>query len=518
MSADPSSGTIAGDPARLPISSGEAPTVAERVRTLAEHARAAARSLAPLPLAARNDALTAIADALDAHHEQILAANAHDLQLADALVATGDLTPANRARLPLNPHKISEMSAQVRAVRDLPDPLGRILDAMELDHGLELEKRSVPLGVLAVIFEARPDAVTQIAALALKSGNAVILKPGREVEHTAQALVALIRTAITTVPVTDSAGPAPSSTESATNTNSSTLPADAVQLILGREAVAELLTLSSLVDLVIPRGSRALVEHIQATTRIPVLGHADGICHVYIDQHADLDQALAILDDSKTDYPAVCNAAETALIHAAIAPTFLPALAQRLAAKGVTLLGDQPVRDLLAHAPETVISTAASNLKFVISTAAKRSGETRFSAITNPHIGPVQDWHTEYGDLTLALRIVPSLSAAIDHIHRYGSAHTETICTTDPAAAERFLNEVDAASVLLNASTRFADGFRFGLGAEVGVSTSRIHARGPVGLEGLTTTKYIVRGHGHLVADYRGPDARPFTHIRKRSS
>ena len=462
------------------------PVATSAIRALAERARAAAHALAPLPLATRNAALTAVADALDSHHEHLLAANAHDLQLADALVTTGDLTPANRARLPLSPQKLAEMSAQVRAVRDLPDPLGRILDALELDHGLDLEKRSVPLGVLAVIFEARPDAVTQIAALALKSGNAVILKPGREVEHTAQALVDLIREAISAVSVPLSEGEPFGITESVTN--SSRLPAGAVQLIVGREAVAELLTLSSLVDLVIPRGSRALVEHIQATTRIPVLGHADGICHVYIDEHVDVGQALAILDDSKTDYPAVCNAAETALIHAAVAPVFLPALAQRLLAKGVTLLGDAPVRAALAHSSAGDLSAG---------------------------VGEVEDWHTEYGDLTLALRIVPSLPAAIAHIHQYGSAHTETICTTDPVAAERFLKEVDASSVLLNASTRFADGFRFGLGAEVGVSTSRIHARGPVGLEGLTTTKYVVRGNGHLAADYRGPHARSFTHVRK---
>lgn len=436
------------------------PAGPDAIEQLAQHARAAARTLAPLPLEQRNAALDAMANALDAQHASLLAANAEDLQLADALVATGDLSLANRARLALTPAKLAEMSAQVRAVRALPDPLGRILDAMELDHGLDLEKKSVPLGVLAVIFEARPDAVTQISALALKSGNAVILKPGREVERTAAALVTLLRDALA------HAG----------------LPGDAVSLVFGREAVAELLTFTELVDLVIPRGSRALVEHIQATTRIPVLGHADGICHVYIDQHADHDQALAILDDAKTDYPAVCNAAETALIHEAVAPDFLPLLAARLCAKGVRLLGDAPVIAILKA--------------------------------LHHQVGQVQDWHTEYGDLTLALRIVPSLEAAIAHIHHYGSAHTETICTTDPVAAERFLNEVDAASVLLNASTRFADGFRYGLGAEVGISTSRIHARGPVGLEGLTTTKYLVRGHGHLVADYRGPDARPFTHRR----
>ena len=506
------------------------PTDPAAVRPLAERVRAAARTLAPLALATRNAALSRIADTLESNTARILAANARDLALAQNLVAAGDLTPANFARLPLSPAKLAEMAAQVRAVQLLPDPLGRTLDAIQLDHGLDLEKRSVPLGVLAVIFEARPDAVTQIAALALKSGNAVLLKPGREVEHTAHALVSLIRDAIANTPQ-----PAPGSatasrtvistegdaqqrrseetcgsiatnargttvlstkdeaTQSRNEDIETTLPADAVQLITGRAAVAELLTLSSLVDLVIPRGSRALVEHIQATTRIPVLGHADGICHIYVDQHADLAQALAIVDDAKTDYPAVCNAAETCLVHEAIAPTFLPALLTRLRAKGVHFRADQPVRDLLASS----IGNTAENLSP--------------TDLTDP-----DSWHTEYGDLTLALRIVPSLTAAIAHIHQHGSAHTETICTTDPVAAEQFLNQVDAASVMLNASTRFADGFRYGLGAEVGVSTSRIHARGPVGLEGLTTTRFVLRGHGHLAGDYRGPNARPFTHTRLR--
>ena len=428
-------------------------------RQLAEAAKHASHILAPLPLAQRNAALESIAHALEAATSRILAANAEDLAAADQLVTAGELSPANHARLALSPHKLAEMSAQVRAVGALPDPLGRPLDAIELDHGLDLQKISVPLGVLAVIFEARPDAVTQIAALALKSGNAVLLKPGKEVERTAAALVTVIREALAPTP----------------------LPPDAVGLILGRAEVAELLHLTQLIDLVIPRGSRALVEHIQANTRIPVLGHADGICHIYVDGRVDQPQALAIIDDSKTDYPAVCNAVETALIHTAIAPIFLPSLAARLRTKNVTLLGDQRTAAILGSA----------------------------------QTGMVTDWHTEYGDLTLALRIVDSLDEAISHIHTYGSAHTESICTTDPAAAARFLNEVDAATVLLNASTRFADGFRFGLGAEVGVSTSKIHARGPVGLEGLTTYKYIVRGEGHLVATYRGPQARPFTHRRR---
>ena len=433
------------------------------VRAKAGAAKVASHQLAPTSGDQRNQALEAIATALEEQAEEILAANAEDLRLAEALLASGELSPSNHARLVLSAPKIAEMVAQVRAVAALPDPLGHQLDAMELDRGLDLEKLTVPLGVLAVIFEARPDAVTQIASLALKTGNTVLMKPGKEVERTAAALVAIIQYALASV----------------------TLPTEAVGLVLGREQVAELIHLPDLVDLVIPRGSRSLVEHIQANTRIPVLGHADGICHIFVDEHVDEGMALSIIEDAKTDYPAVCNAVETALIHETVAPQFLPKLYQRLRSRGVAILGDQRTRNLLSA-----------------------------SGLDDMEIGEVQNWHTEYGDLTLAVRVVDSLDEAIDHIHRYGSAHTESICTSDPAHADRFLREVDAASVLLNASTRFADGFRFGLGAEVGISTSKIHARGPVGLEGLTTYKYVVRGAGHLVADYRGPHAKPFTHRR----
>ncbi len=433
-------------------------TPIRRTIEVAEAAKRASHVLAPLSISQRNAALETIATALESATSRILAANAEDLLNAQDSERADDLSPSNRARLTLTPQKIAEMVSQVRAVAALPDPLGRQLDAIELDRGLDLEKISVPLGVLAVIFEARPDAVTQISALALKSGNAVLLKPGKEVERTAAVLVEVICASLATAAV----------------------PSAAVALILGREQVAELLHLTSLVDLVIPRGSRSLVEYVQANTRIPVLGHADGICHIYVDEHVDLDLAMNVIDDAKTDYPAVCNAVETALIHQAIAHRFIPQLALRLTRKNVTLLGDAATCEILG----------------------------------DRNIQPVQDWHTEYGDLTLALRVVDSLDDAIAHIHTYGSAHTESICTTDSVAAARFLNEVDAATVLHNASTRFADGFRFGLGAEVGVSTSKIHARGPVGLEGLTTYKYLVRGHGHIASAYRGPKARTFTHRR----
>jgi len=456
-------------------------TVAEVPNTLllstretAEAAKLASRGLAALAEAARNAALEAMAQALDAAQTELLAANAEDMRAAASRRGAEKLPPATLARLELNPAKLAEMAAQVRSVAALPDPLGRTLDAIELDdkdgsesvssevragRGLSMQKVSVPLGVLAVIFEARPDAVTQIAALALKSGNAIILKPGREVEHTATALVRVLREALTKQHV----------------------PPDAVSLVLGRERVQQLLAMHSLVDLVIPRGGKALVEHVQANTRIPVLGHAEGVCHIYVDREADAELALRVIDDAKTDYPAACNAVETVLVHREVAAEFLPRLAERLLAQGVALHGDAAVRSLLRDVP----------------------------------VAEVDDWHTEYGELAISLGVVASLDAAIEHIHTHGSAHTESILTEDPAAAERFLHEVDAASVLLNASPRFADGFRYGFGAEVGISTSKFHARGPVGLEGLTTYKYVVRGHGHIAGDYRGADARSFTHKRE---
>lgn len=319
----------------------------------------------------------------------------------------------------------------------------------------------MPLGVLAVIFEARPDAVTQIAALALKSGNAVLLKPGREVEHTATALVRVLREAL----------------------RGEGLPEDAVALVLGRERAAELLRLQELVDLVIPRGSAALVRYVQGSTQIPVLGHAEGICHIYVDREFSPELALRVIEDAKTDYPAACNAVETVLLHREIAAGFLPVLARRLRARRVLIHADAEASDVLLRAGEAAAL-------------------------------PVDDWHAEYGELEVALGVVDSLDAAIEHIYRHGSLHTESIITDDEAAAERFLREVDAAGVYHNASTRFADGFRYGFGAEVGVSTSKFHARGPVGLDGLTTYKYVLRGHGHIAGEYRGATARAFTHRR----
>jgi glutamate-5-semialdehyde dehydrogenase len=438
-------------------------------RRIAEAAKSASRVLAPLDKPKRNAALEAMAVALEAAAFELFAANAEDLKVAESMSGDETLSPATLSRLKLNEAKLHEMIEQVRSVAALPDPLGRTLDALELDDkdshgvvaargGLHLQKISVPLGVLAVIFEARPDAVTQIAALALKSGNAVILKPGREVEHTATALGRVLREAVA----------------------SQGIPQDAISLVLGRERVNELLAMHDLIDMVIPRGGKALVEYVQANTRIPVLGHSEGVCHIYVDRSYDEALALSVINDAKTDYPAACNAVETVLVHREIASEFLPKLAETLRAHGVALHGDASVRQILRDVP----------------------------------VDAVDNWHTEYGDLGISIAVVPSLEAAIDHIHAHGSSHTESILTEDHAVAERFLREVDSAGVLHNASTRFADGFRYGFGAEVGISTSKFHARGPVGLDGLTTYKYVVRGHGHVAGDYRGANARAFTHRR----
>jgi glutamate-5-semialdehyde dehydrogenase len=427
-------------------------------RLIAETAKKSSRTLAATTAEQRSAAIRAAADAIEGDRPRLLAANAKDLAAADAMLASGEISGPTYERLRLTDEKIDEVARSMRSVADLPDPLGRVLQRTELDGGLILEKITCPLGVLAVIFEARPDAVTQISALALKSGNAVILKPGREVENTAQALVEIIRQSLL----------------------SSGLQEDAVSLVLGRQAVHELLELTNLIDMVIPRGSKQLVEFVQANTRIPVLGHAEGICHIYVDAAADPEMALAIIDDAKTDYPAACNAAETVLIHESLGTTFLPALAERLSAKNVKLRGCEKARSILNDASVEPVGDA--------------------------------EWHQEYGDLVLAVRVVGSMDEAIEHIHRYGSSHTETIVTEDRAAAEEFLGRVDAAGVFHNASTRFADGYRYGFGAEVGISTSKLHARGPVGLEGLTTYKYVLRGSGQVAGDYHGPDAKPFTH------
>ena len=350
------------------------------------------------------------------------------------------------------------MAKQVREVAGLPDPLGRRLSATELDDGLQLYKETCPLGVIGIVFEARPEVVPQVASLALKSGNALILKGGSEALHSNEALVEIWRDCLAEFPA---------------------VPVDAVNLLQTRADVLELLALDHDVDLIIPRGSRSLVEFVGRNSRIPVLGHGEGICHVYVDRAADMKKALDVTYDAKVQGPAICNAAETLLVHEGIAREFLPQIVSRLKKAGVEIRGCAKTMALLP-------------------------GEGIIPATE-------QDWSTEYSDLILSIRIVASLDEAIDHINRYGSRHTEAILTEDAGAAAKFMNEVDAAGVYQNASTRFADGYRYGFGAELGVSNSKLHARGPMGLEGLTSYKFKLFGNGHTVAEYVKGEKK-FTH------
>lgn len=427
--------------------------------SLAHNAKIAARRLASISTEIKDQALLAIATTLEQHAPEILAANQKDLAAAAPLVATGQMAQALFDRLKLDQQKLAGMIAGVKAVAQLEDPSGRILARTRLDEGLELHKVSCPLGVLAIIFESRPDAVTQISALAIKSGNVAILKGGREAAHSTAALVHAINTALA---------------------QQAEIPANVINLVTERSDIDALLTLDNYIDLVIPRGSNDLVRYIQNHTRIPVLGHAEGICHIYIDKAANIEMANNIVYDAKTQYPAACNALETLLVHKDIAPQFLPALIARLK--------DSKVELRVCARTKQLMKDQELNLATEL------------------------DWSTEYCALILAIKLVDSLDEAIDHIHQYGSSHTEAIITDDPQAAETFLNSVDAAGVYHNASTRFADGFRYGFGAEVGISTSKLHARGPVGLEGLISYKYKLYGSGQLVATYSGSNARPFQH------
>jgi glutamate-5-semialdehyde dehydrogenase len=417
---------------------------------IAKRARLAARRLASVSSETKDLVLRKVADGIDAARDAILEANR-----ADVLEAGGSLLD----RLVLDDVKLRAMAEGVRAVAALPDPSGVVLSRTLLDDGLVLEKVTCPIGVLAVIFESRPDAVTQIGSLALKSGNAAILKGGRESARSTAALLDVFAKALASFPE---------------------IPEGVLSSVADRAEVDALLALDEHIDLVIPRGGYDLVRHVKAHTRIPVLGHAEGVCHVYVDRAADEAMATAIVLDSKLQYSVACNAAETLLVHRDAAARFLVPLLSRLIDAGVELRACEATRAL---APSVPLSAATE-----------------------------EDWRAEYGGPMLAVRIVDSLDEAVDHVNRYGSHHTEAIVTADAAAAEAFLGRVDAAGVFHNASTRFADGFRYGFGAEVGISTSRIHARGPVGLDGLVTYKYLLRGSGQIVATYSGENARPFQH------
>jgi glutamate-5-semialdehyde dehydrogenase len=424
----------------------------------ARRAKSALGALARLSTDQKNDALSAIARAVSERAEQILAANKKDLDAARPLVEAGQMPEPLYRRLKLDEAKLRDIVAGVEQVAALDDPVGKITLATELDEGLRLYRVNCPIGVIGVVFESRPDALTQIASLCLKSGNAALLKGGREAERSNRAIFEIIHAAAVGAGV----------------------PAGAVALLESREDVVALLGAEGFVDLIIPRGSNSLVRYVQQNTSIPVLGHAEGICHIYVDDEADLDMAVELTLDAKVTYPAACNAVETVLVHRKAARDFLPRAISELQGRGVEVRLDGRSAD--DHGVSGVL----------------RATE--------------QDWATEYCDLILSIKVVETIEEAIEHINLYGSHHTDAIITKNAAAFDRFFAEVDSAGVYLNASPRFADGYRYGFGAEVGISTGKLHPRGPVGLEGLVTYKYKLVGRGHSVSTYTGPRATRFTH------
>lgn len=398
---------------------------------IAKNAKIASLKVAELDTNIKNQALENIAQMLEEHKSEIFEANAQDLKEAKTLVETGEISQSAYNRLKLDENKMRDMIQGVKDIANLDDPIGKVLLKRQLDEDLILKKISCPIGVLGIIFEARPDVISQISSLAIKSSNAVILKGGKESKNTNKKILAVINSALE-------------------KTNG--FPQNVIQQVFSREDVAQMLKCDQYINLIIPRGGNNLVKYIKSNTSIPVLGHASGICHIFVDKSADINMASKIVVDAKTQYPSACNAVETLLIHK-----------------------DFPKKD------ELLASLQLNEIKLV----------------PNP-----ESWETEYGETTLSVKTVNSLEEAIEHINTYGSGHTDSIITNDLTNAEKFMNNVDSAGVYFNASTRFADGFRYGFGAEVGISTNKTHARGPVGLEGLTIYKYKLYGNGQVVDDY----------------
>ena len=398
---------------------------------IAKKAKSASKKIAILSTELKNQALINIAENIKANKNKIFEANKSDLENATILVEEGKLSKSTFNRLKLDENKMRDMIQGILDVADLPDPIGKELLKRELDDGLILTKKSCPIGVLGIIFEARPDVISQISALAIKSSNAVILKGGKESVNTNKEIMSIIQEALD-----KTAG----------------FPKDVLNQVFSRDDVSKMLNLDKYIDLIIPRGGNSLVKFIKENTKIPVLGHADGICHIFVDKSADLEKAKNIIIDSKTQYPSACNSVETLLIS-----------------------NDFPQKDKLLES----LKMADIELRFT-----------------------PESWHIEYSDKILSVKFVNSLEEAIDHINEFSSGHTESIITEDESNAKIFMNSVDSAGVYHNVSTRFADGFRYGFGAEVGISTNKTHARGPVGLEGLTIYKYNIEGNGEIVKDY----------------
>jgi glutamate-5-semialdehyde dehydrogenase len=421
------------------------------ITKICEAAKTAAIQLAAVKTDVKNKALAEIAGALKQHSAEIISANQKDIAAAKKINLAAPLLK----RLVFDENKIADVCDGIESLIKLDDPVGKTLSATELDKGLELYKVSCPIGVIGIIFESRPDALVQISTLCLKSGNAVLLKGGSEAEQTNKILADIIAKASV----------------------KSGLPAGWLQLLLSRQDVAEMLAMDKYIDLIIPRGSNEFVRYIMDNTNIAVLGHAEGICHVYVDGEADVNMAVNITVDSKCQYVAVCNAAETLLVDEKIAKAFLPKVKTALEQRKIELRGCEKTAAIIKAKPATE-----------------------------------KDWATEYLDCIISIKVVAGLDDAIEHINRYGSHHTDTIVTANKEKASRFMEMVDSANVFWNCSTRFSDGYRYGLGAEVGISTNKIHARGPVGLEGLVIYKWKLLGSGQVVADYCGKNAKKFTH------
>ncbi|MFO7850484.1 MAG: glutamate-5-semialdehyde dehydrogenase [Spirochaetia bacterium] len=423
------------------------------IETKAEKAKKAQIVLGNLDSGEKNRALDSIAEALVRRREEIEAANRADLEQAE----DDRLEAPLLKRLKLQGEKIDQAVRGVKAVAELKDPAGRTLEARRLDEGLSLYRVSCPIGVIGMIFESRPDALVQMAALSLKSGNAVLLKGGSEALRTNRVLMEIISEAV--------------------RDSSVSVPDGWIALVENREEVGKMLALSGYIDLLIPRGSNSFVRYIMDNTSIPVLGHADGVTHVLVDAEADTEMAVRIAEDSKLQYVAVCNALETLLVDRSVAQRFLPLFKERMDARGVELRG----------CPET-------------------------RRIIECNQASEEDWSTEYLAPVLSIRIVEGFEEAVEHINTYGSGHTDGVVTRNRNTAEKFMNLVDSADVMWNCSTRFSDGYRYGLGAEVGISTNKIHARGPVGLDGLVIYKWKLYGDGHVVSDYAGEGGKTFLH------
>ena len=398
---------------------------------LAKNAKIASKKMAVLPVGLKNSALLNIAKKLKENKDKIFEANKKDLESAKPLVEAGELNQSTFNRLKLDENKMRDMVQGIIDISNLEDPIGKTLLKRQLDDGLILTKKSCPIGVLGIIFEARPDVISQISALAIKSSNAVILKGGKESVNTNKEILSVIQEALDEI---------------------KEFPKNVLTQVFSRDDVKNMLEMDAYIDLIIPRGGNSLVKFVKENTKIPVLGHADGICHIFVDESADLEKAKRIIIDAKTQYPSACNSVETILIHK-------------------EFKYETELFKALEDADIELISTPES-------------------------------WHNEYSDKILAYKIVHSLDEAIEHINTYSSGHTESIITEDEKNAKIFMNAVDSAGVYHNVSTRFADGFRYGFGAEVGISTAKTHARGPVGLEGLTIYKYNLEGNGDIVKDY----------------